>query len=95
LQEATPEELALIKQLGLHLAFDELGFSALHYAVCTRKTRLVQQLLEIGADSAAYNSELEFKLTPLHLACLGRVKDEEQLNELWCLEDDNIKWVES
>lgn len=89
LQEATPEELAVIRKLKLHLGLGDsradtdslsCSWTALHYAAATHKTRLAAQLLDIGADPS--QPEPHAGLTPLHLACLGRVEGEEQLQEL-------------
>jgi hypothetical protein len=59
--------------------------------VAAHKVALVQQLLQIGADPAQPIIHVTHavdgartNLLPLHLACLGRVKDEEQLQ--WLLE---------
>jgi ankyrin repeat protein len=80
LQEASPEELATIQRLQLHTAPDIHGWTALHYAAATHKVKLVQQLLEIGADPAAADKH---GLMPLHLACMGRVKEHSHLYQLW------------
>jgi hypothetical protein len=80
LQEATVQELQHVKQLQLHIQCDPQGWNALHYAAAMHKVELVQQLLEIGADPAA--ADAVCGLTPLHLACMGRVRDISQLKEL-------------
>jgi ankyrin repeat protein len=81
LQEASPEQLKAIQKLQLHVQCDpQTGWNALHYAAATHKVKLVQQLLEIGADPAAANAVSG--LTPLHLACMGRVRNETQMIEL-------------
>jgi ankyrin repeat protein len=79
-QEATAEELAEIKRRRLHLDCNASVWNALHYAVATHKPKLVQQLLEIGADPRAAVAELG--LMPLHLACMGCVEDIEQYTKL-------------
>jgi hypothetical protein len=76
-QEPTLQELATIKKLQLHVECDEVGWNALHYAAATHKVKLVQQLLDIGADPAAEGAVCG--LTPLHLACMGRVRDSTQM----------------
>jgi hypothetical protein len=78
LQEATAEELTAIQRQRLHTTFNASGWSALHYAAAAHKVKLVQQLLELGADAA----DAVYGLTPMHLACMGRVKDKEQLDQL-------------
>jgi hypothetical protein len=80
LQTASPAELAAIQQLQLHTLPDCHGWTALHYAAATHKVALVQQLLEIGADPAAADKH---GLMPLHLACMGQVKQHLQLLKLW------------
>jgi hypothetical protein len=79
LQEASPEDLAAIQELQLHTQPDTNGWNALHYAAAAHQVKLVQQLLEIGADPAAPNKH---GLMPLHLACMGRVTSEQQLSKL-------------
>jgi ankyrin repeat protein len=74
------QELQYILQSQLHTTCDEHGWNALHYAAATHKVKLVQQLLEIGADPAAEDAVCG--LTPLHLACMGRVRDGAQMAEL-------------
>lgn len=56
------------------------GWSALHYAVASHKMFLVQQLINAGADVAAPEPLLQ--LTPLHLACMGKIKDQQQFQEM-------------
>jgi ankyrin repeat protein len=89
LQEATPEELALVQQLQLHTTFSNEGWTALHYAAATLKAKLVQQLLDLGASPAAgAPADNVTGLTPLHLACMGRVKSQQQLEALLKAEED-------
>jgi hypothetical protein len=79
LQEATAEELAVIQRLKLHSG----GWGALHYAAATHKVKLVQQLLDLGANPAQQAMvDDEIFITPLHLACMGQVKSEEQMLHL-------------
>jgi ankyrin repeat protein len=72
--------LLTIQELQLHTQPDAHGWTALHYAAATHKVKLVQQLLQIGADPAAADKH---GLMPLHLACMGRVTWERQLSILW------------
>jgi ankyrin repeat protein len=90
LQEATNNELNLIQTLGLHTRPNDQGCTALHYAAAAHKPKLVQQLLELRADvdatvRRAFMSEY---LTPLHMACLGRVESDKQMDGLLCAVDD-------
>jgi hypothetical protein len=80
LQEATAEELVEIKRRRLHIDCNPSGWNALHYAVATHKVKLVQQLLEIGADPNSAVAGLG--LMPLHLGCMGCVEDLPQFNRL-------------
>ncbi|WIA41847.1 hypothetical protein OEZ86_009173 [Tetradesmus obliquus] len=80
-QEATAEELAAIQQHQLHTTCDDDGWTVLHYAAAAHKVKLVAQLLQLGGDPAAAGER--HPLRPLHLACLGRVKSREQLQQLW------------
>jgi ankyrin repeat protein len=41
---------------------------------------LAQQLLQLGADPAA--DDARYGLTPLHLACMGRVNKARQMDEM-------------
>jgi ankyrin repeat protein len=66
--------------LRLHIDCSTHGWNALHYAAAAHKVKLVQQLLEIGAHPAA--ADTQYGLTPLHLACMGRVRDTMQMLEL-------------
>jgi hypothetical protein len=52
----------------------------LHAAAATHNVKLAQQLLDLGADPAA--GDAQYGLTPLHLACMGRVRTAEDLREL-------------
>jgi hypothetical protein len=79
-QEATADELAEIKRRRLHIDCNPSGWNALHYAVATHKVKLVQQLLDIGADPNFAVADLG--LRPLHLACMGCVEDLPQFNRL-------------
>lgn len=89
LQVASADELETISRLRLHLDDDnEQNCSALHYAAAGHKAALVQQLLELGADPDIPGGPGENLLTPLHLACLGRVQDQAQLAELFRAADD-------
>jgi ankyrin repeat protein len=80
LQVATAAELDVFHKCQLHIDRNTDGWNALHYAAATHKVKLVQQLLDIGADPAAADSS--YGLTPLHLACMGRVRDRAQMAEL-------------
>jgi ankyrin repeat protein len=80
LQVATSEEIAVIQAFQLHTAYDPHGWTALHHAAAAHKVQLVQQLLDIGADPAA--ADVMYGLTPLHLACMGRVLRSPQLFDL-------------
>jgi hypothetical protein len=80
LQEATSEELECIERLSLHIDCNDDGWNALHYAAATHKVKLVQQLLDIGASP--WEEEGTFGLRPLHLACMGRVQDVEDYEDL-------------
>jgi ankyrin repeat protein len=51
-----------------------------HYPAATHNVKLAQQLLDLGADPAA--ADAQYGLTPLHLACMGRVKDTKQMLQL-------------
>jgi ankyrin repeat protein len=65
----------------LHIHCDpQTGWNALHFAAAAHKVKLVQQLLEIGADPAAENAVSG--LMPLHLACMGHVRDVKHMIEL-------------
>jgi ankyrin repeat protein len=79
LQEASAEELATIQELQLHTQPDNEGWTALHYAAAMHRVKLVQQLLEIGADPAAADNR---GLKPLHLACMGQVAMKQQVSTL-------------
>jgi ankyrin repeat protein len=79
-EQASMEELAAILLLRPHTTCNSQGWNALHYAAAARNMELVQQLLDVGADFAA--ADKQYGLTPLHLACMGRVKSSEQLGEL-------------
>ncbi|KAF6261822.1 hypothetical protein COO60DRAFT_1678960 [Scenedesmus sp. NREL 46B-D3] len=70
-QEATTGELDCICRLALHNDGNNEGWNALHYAAATHK---------LGANPCG--AEGTFGLQPLHLACLGRVKDAAGLDEL-------------
>ena len=67
-------------QQQLHTASSPIGWTALHYAAAAHKVKLVAQLLWLGADPAAVDAVNA--LQPLHLACMGRVKDQKQLGGL-------------
>jgi ankyrin repeat protein len=85
LQEATPAELAEIKRQALHIRRNAQGCMALHYAVAAHKWKLVKQLLELGAgaDVPIITSIPDpHRITPLHLACLGRMTRDNQMEEL-------------
>jgi ankyrin repeat protein len=79
-QQATVEELAAIQLLRLHTTGNLKGWNALHYAAAAHNVKLVRQLLRLGADPAA--ADAQYGLTPLHLACMGRVKHAKQLDEV-------------
>jgi ankyrin repeat protein len=80
-QEATPEELSQIRENRLHLNRNASGWSMLHAAAAAaHNVKLAQQLLDLGADPAV--ADVVYGLTPLHLACMGRVRDGQQLAEL-------------
>lgn len=64
----------------LPVAHRHSGWNALHYAVASHKVQLVQQLLAAGAEIEAPDPLLQ--LTPLHLACMGKIKDQQQLEQL-------------
>lgn len=98
LQIATTDELAAIKRLQLHTTSNEQGWNTLHYAAAGHKTALVQQLLQLGADPAAADTASDdvspAGLTPLHLACMGCVKDQEQLQRLFAEADDDYEGLQ-
>jgi ankyrin repeat protein len=81
-QEATAEELEVIRRLKLHTERNAQGCTALHYAAAAHKVKLVQQLLNLGADVDAVTNIQVHHLTPLHLACMGRVTSIEQMKKL-------------
>jgi ankyrin repeat protein len=77
---ATAEELDCIQRLSLHTDCNEKGWNALHYAAATHKVKLAQQLLDIGAS--AWEEEGTYGLRPLHFACMGRVKNADDWENL-------------
>jgi hypothetical protein len=79
-QEETPEELANIQRRQLHLDGNASGWFMLHAAAATHNVKVAQQLLDLGAHPAA--GDAQDGLTPLHLACMGRVKNEEDMRRL-------------
>jgi hypothetical protein len=82
LQEATAQELADIQRLQLHTTCNSDGCTALHYAAAAHKPKLVQQLLQIGADVSVNGTKVLHGLGPLHLACMGAVVDASQMEKL-------------
>lgn len=86
LQEASAEELAILRHQVSDTSNDGSGCTALHYAAAAHKVKLVAQLLQLGADVNALTRKQPGQrirsLTPLHLACLGRVKSNKQMREL-------------